>query len=96
MLLGSSSGGRPTSAMREFPADYISHAGRKVGQCVDFFEDPTSSDRVGRDKHVQRMWRLREEHSVEPEIGKFRGGGSVLACEEVGLDRAGGKVSGPS
>jgi hypothetical protein len=27
---------------------------------------------------------------------KFRGGGRVLACEEVGVDRAGAKVSGPS
>jgi hypothetical protein len=33
---------------------------------------------------------------VGPETGKLNGGGGVLACEEVGVDRAGGKVNGPS
>jgi hypothetical protein len=63
---------------------------------VDFFEELASSDRAGNKGHVRRMRRIREEHAVEPEIGEFRGGGGVLACEEVGVDRAGGKVSGPS
>jgi hypothetical protein len=42
---------------------------------------------------MRRIW---EEHAVEPKTGKFRGGGGVPACKEVGVDRAGGEGSGPS
>jgi hypothetical protein len=88
MVLCSSRGG-PTSAVGKFPADYISHAGRKIGHCVDFFEEPAASDRAGGDQRVRRMWRLREEQLVEPETGKVGGGGGVLARKEVGVDCAG-------
>jgi hypothetical protein len=72
-VLGSSNGGRLASAIGEFPTDYISHAGRVVGQCVDFFEKPTSSDRASAKEHVRRVRRIREEHAVEPKTGTFNG-----------------------
>jgi hypothetical protein len=42
---------------------------------------------------MRRVWK---EHTVEPKAGKVKGGIGVLACEEVGVDCAGGKVNGPS
>jgi hypothetical protein len=95
-VVGSSCGGRSASTVGEFPTDYISRAGRKIGLCVEFFEEPTVSDRANGDRRVRRMRRLGEEHPVERETGKIEGDGGVMACKEARVDRSSRKVGGPS